>query len=79
MDGVKPVASAEQGGAVEARFTEFCKVFTVSFFLAFFFFWILKEFLFSFIHFLFLFNYLIFASMRVVYGNCLMFFLEWTD
>ena len=38
MDGVKPVASAEQGGAVEARFTEFCKVFTVSFFLAFFFF-----------------------------------------
>ncbi|KAJ9702224.1 hypothetical protein PVL29_004118 [Vitis rotundifolia] len=25
MDGVKPVASAEEGGAVEARFTEFCK------------------------------------------------------
>ena len=35
MDGVKPVASAEQGGAVEARFTEFCKVFMVSLVLAF--------------------------------------------
>lgn len=35
MDSVEPVASAEEGGSVESRFTDFCKVSEIFLFFSF--------------------------------------------